>query len=442
MWPQMMIEPDRRHGLTVIPGGLEQSIKINRVDVPLAVLLGDSNGHSLPKLFHPDYLSTRTPEEHERLRLQGVDVLHLKLELTHSFTTSFGTIKDKDIILVVLKTAGGIEGIGECSVNPNPDYNEESAETVLTVLDKHLIPIIGELMGVSSIEDLTRSYENIKGNFAAKTGIEAAYWDLLSKTENTALHKYWGGRQVHVQTGVSIGGKTTEEVLHRVDKAVERGFSRVKLKIWPGFDTRVVEEVRSRYSDLPLQVDANSAYTLEDIDVFKELDHYGLILIEQPFSQYDLLDHARLQTQIETPVCLDESLKTVAIVRQAMELWAHIGKLDKLIINIKPPRMGGYWEAVKTADLCEAAGVRAWCGGMLDTSWTKRMNVQLSSHPAFVLPGDHAQQEPYYREDIADAPIQGRHGIISLPRLSQRYEDLDWSAIRKNTVSSKSYRFS
>lgn len=431
-----------RPDLTVINGGIQEpSLRVRRVNLDVDKLFsGNTEARDLPDVYISDPLNTRSPERHEKLTLREASILHLKLELTNPFTTSFGTIKDKDIVLVVLQTSEGVKGVGECSVNPNPDYSEESTQTVLTVLDKHLIPAIGNTKGVSSVEDLTNSYGNIRGNFAAKTGIEAAYWDLLSKIQDLSLHKYWVGRQGVALTGVSVGGRTIEEVLQRVDRAIEEGFPRVKLKIWPGFDIKLVESIRTRYPDLPLQVDANAAYTLEDVDVFKRLDQYGLVLIEQPFSPYDLLDHARLQTQIDTSLCLDESLKTLTNVRQAIELWRHIGKLNRLVVNIKPPRMGGYWEAVKTADLCMAAGIRAWCGGMLDTSWTKRMNVQLSSHLAFILPGDHAQQEPYYVEDIAAPPVREKRGVISIPRTSQRHEVLKWDVITKHTVDSKNYR--
>ncbi|MCL6096208.1 MAG: o-succinylbenzoate synthase [Patescibacteria group bacterium] len=427
-----------RPRLSIIQGGSDLPI-VRRVKLSDEILGIKNEELPLPEYLDTDKFRLGVPERHEAISFGNIGIFHLKLELTNAFTTSFGTIKDKDVILVVLKTKDGLEGVGECSVNPNPDYSEESAQTVLTVLDKHLIPSLKNGKQVTSVEDLVAAYRNIKGNFAAKAGVEAAYWDLLSRMKNIPLHQFWGGRQPHALTGVSVGARTVEELLPRVDKAVERGFPRIKLKIWPGFDIEPVNAVRSRYPDLPLQVDANSAYTTDDIDIFKELDKYGLILIEQPFTSYDLLDHARLQRQIATPICLDESLKTVTNVRQAIELWSHIGKLSSLIINIKPPRVGGYWEAVKIADLCQAAGVRAWCGGMLDTSWTKRMNIQLSSHPAFILPGDHAQQEPYYVEDISPAPLMGEHGVIPVSRLSQNHEELDWKVVKAKTVASSEY---
>lgn len=414
------------------------SIKFKRVDLH-DLLSNREQENSLPELFPSNQLERRSPECHEGLILQEAKVLHLKLELTNPFTTSFGTVKSKDVVLVVLKTSDGLEGIGECPVNPNPDYCEESTQTVLTVLDKHLIPSLRNKEQATNVEDFVAAYKNIKGNFAAKAGVEAAYWDLLSRTENVPLHKFWGGSQPDVLTGVSVGAKTMKELLPRVDRAIERGFPRIKLKIWPGFDVEPVDVVKSKYPDLPIQVDANSAYTIDDADVFKELDKYGLILIEQPFTSQDLLDHARLQTQIATPICLDESLKTMTNVRQAMELWHHIGRLNDLIVNIKPPRVGGYWESVKIADLCQTVGVRAWCGGMLDTAWTKKMNVQLSSHPAFVLPGDHAQQEPYYIEDISQSALMGEHGVIPVSSLSQKHDELNWNVIREKTVASRDY---
>lgn len=423
----------------LLQGGVDSSsnkpIGVDLHDIPLS----NDSGNVLPGMFFPSQLERRSPEFHEKLTLLGVNVLHLKLELTNPFTTSFGTIKDKDVVLVVLKTNEGLEGIGECSVNPNPDYNEESTQTVLTVLDKHLVPSLKNKNQATSVEDFMTAYKNIRGNFAAKVGMEAAYWDLLSRKEEVPLHKFWGGCQQYALTGVSVGAKTMKELLPRVDMAVERGFPRVKLKIWTGFDIEPVEAVRSKYPDLPLQVDANSAYTMADVGVFKALDKYGLILIEQPFTSYDLLDHARLQTQIATPICLDESLKTMTNVRQAIELWLHIGRLNDLIVNIKPPRVGGYWESVKIADLCQAAGVRVWCGGMLDTAWTKKMNVQLSSHPAFTLSGDHAQQGPYYIEDISQPPLMGEHGVIPVSRLSQNHEELDWKAVKEKIVDSRNY---
>lgn len=437
----MSCELENGPKLTLIRGGREDtSVRFKKVNIDVEnLLLGPTKEGELPDPLPSDSLTVRSPERHERLTLQEVTLLHLKLELTNPFTTSFGTIKDRDVILVALKTADGAEGIGECPVNPNPDYNEESAQTVLTVLDKHLIPRLQGLRTLTNVEDLIAAYANIRGNFAAKAGVEAAYWDLLSRFLNVPLYKFWGGGQKHILTGVSVGGQSKEEVIDRVDRAVERGFPRIKVKIWQGFDVEVVDAVRSKYPDIPLQVDANSAYTIRDIEIFKEMDKYGLVLIEQPFSSYDLLDHARLQGQINTPVCLDESLRTFDSVRQAIELWSHIGKLNRLVVNIKPPRMGGYWEAVKIADLCQTVGVRAWCGGMLDTAWTKRMNIQLSSHLAFVLPGDHAQQGPYYREDIALPPTVMERGVISVLDSSQKPEYLDWDVIDRKKISSRTY---
>lgn len=429
-----------RRGLTVIHGGNEMPI-VRQVDLPDDVLGIKKTENPLPNLLPRESISTRKPENHETLNIAEADIFHIKLELTNPFTTSFGTIKDKDVVLVFLKTADGITGIGECSVNPNPDYNEESTQTVLTVLDKHLLPRINIKQNINNVEDLLAIYGGVKGNFAAKTGIESAYWDLLSKRDGIPLHKYWGGGRDRVLTGVSIGGEDIDTTLRRVDKAVDMGFQRVKLKIRPGNDIQLIHAVRSRYPDLPLQVDANAAYSIDETDVFLKMDRYGLMLIEQPFSSTDLLDHARLQSQIDTPICLDESVRDYTTVRHAVELWSHIGKLDRLVINIKPPRMGGYWQAVKTADLCIDAGVRAFCGGMLDTSWTKLMNIQLSSHLAFVLPGDHAQQERYYTEDIAEPPLVNSSGVIRVSQLPQGSTSIKMRSIERNTVESKTYSF-
>jgi O-succinylbenzoate synthase len=274
-------------------------------------------------------------------------------------------------------------------------YSYETVETAWHVLSDFFIPaVLGEEL--EGIDDLRGRLQVHKGHPLAKAGLELGLWDLLAKANDVPLAKLIGGALESVPVGVSIGLQADiDALLRKVEGYVKTGYKRVKLKIKPGRDVKEVEAVRGEFPDLPLQVDANSAYRLEEMAVHKALDAFDLLLIEQPLAEDDLVDHSRLQEQLQTPLCLDESILSLRHTRQALEIDAC------RVINIKQARVGGFQEALDIHDLCIQKDVPVWCGGMLETGIGRAANLALASLPGFRLPGDISASDRYYAEDIA-----------------------------------------
>ena len=250
----------------------------------------------------------------------------------------------------------------------------------------------------------------MKGNAFARAGLEMACWDALARSQGKPLHALLGGTRGEILSGVSLGiEKGTETLFDRIDQFLAEGYRRIKLKIGPGHDLDVVRQVRRRYPEIPLQVDANSAYTLDDLATLKQLDAFDLLLIEQPLAHDDIIDHARLQAELATPICLDESIHSAADARKALDLGAC------RVINIKVSRLGGLLEARRVHDYCLARGVPVWCGGMHEFGIGRAANVTIASLPGFTLPGDVSGSDKYYRRDVVAPPILAVNGAIAVP---------------------------
>lgn len=356
----------------------------------------------------------------------------IDLRLRTPFTTSFGTATLLRRPFVVLETSDGRRGVGEVPTLPEPAYKPEvDTPSVLTSLREWLLPSLRNAQhqdgGVADIGALRQSYAWVKGAVFAKSGIEAAYWDLLAQQADVPLWRLWGGEPRSFDVGVSIGGASTDAVLRLAAQAVDRGYHRLKVKIWPGFDRDPVAALRQRYPEMLLQVDANSAYDLESWDRLKQLDEFGLLLIEQPLFDDDVVLHARISRNLKTPICLDESIHSLRDVETAISLWQEGAGLDRLIINIKPPRVAGFAEAIAIAQRCRAAGVQTWIGGMLDSAWGKAMNLQLNGLTAIGLPGDHfSPGGPYFEEDVTTAPLTAANGRVTLDDTARAGSTIDW----------------
>lgn len=369
------------------------------------------------------------------LNLKSIAVHQVRLRLQKPFITSFGRQEERDTILIVMRTHDDIVGVGETPSLVAPMYDDQYMWADFDVLQRYLIPSIqSELKGcITSIDDLQKVFSHVKGHRFAKCGIEAAYWNAYATQQSNSLATLWGATQDSVVAGFSIGGKTLADVQDRAQEAVAVGFKRLKIKIWPGFDVDVLRLLRDTYPDLILQVDANAAYDPSNIDhvsALKALDAFALLLIEQPFAPNRVLDHARFQAEydLKTPICLDESILDLHDARQAYELWKLFDVEDRLVINVKPPRVGGYWESIRIAEYCQEHNIPCWVGGMLETGIGKWMNIILAAHPAFTLPGDHLQPQPYYERDIiSPLPQVAADGTVALP--SQGLGVIDWQAI-------------
>ena len=331
------------------------------------------------------------------LSINAVELRRIRLPLVAPFRTSFGTQTERDVLVIRVLTSVG-EGWGECVALRDPLYSSEYVDGAEHVLRYHLLPRLFRA-GTISAESVAAVLEEVIGHRMAKASVEMAILDAELRAEGRSLGEYLGAVHDRIDCGVSVGIQdSVARLLDTVGAYVDAGYRRVKMKIEPGWDIEPVRAVRAQFgSTLPLQVDANSAYTSADSDHLKRLDEFGLLLIEQPFPEEEILAHARLATLIETPVCLDESIVSAQTAVDAIELGA------AEIINIKPGRVGGYLEARRIHDVCLERGVPVWCGGMLETGIGRAANIALAALPGFTLPGDVSASSRYFHQDITPA---------------------------------------
>jgi O-succinylbenzoate synthase len=340
--------------------------------------------------------------------VRAVELRLIGLPLVRPFRTSFGTETDKVCVLVRVE-ADDAEGWGECVTGPDPGFSEEFNEGAWLVLRDFLVPLVFSA-GEIAAEDLDRVLVGVRGSPMAKAALIDAFVDAELRARGLSLASYLGAERERVACGVSVGiTPTTEQLLDEVAGYLAAGYRRIKLKIEPGTDVDRVEAVRSAHPDIALSVDANAAYRLDDVEVFRDLDELGLLMIEQPLHHDDLVQHARLQAQIRTDLCLDESIRSSAHAAAALELGSC------RIINIKQGRVGGVLEARRVHDVARAGGVPVWCGGMLETGVGRAVNVALAAMPGFTLPGDTSASSRYFAEDITEPFIMDPDGTMEVP---------------------------
>jgi len=343
------------------------------------------------------------------MRIDRIELRHTKMELVSPFTTSMGTEYDEEHIMVRVD-ADGITGWGESVAEGTPFYSYETVPTAWHILQDFLIPsILGK--DITSIDEAISLYSKVRGHMMAKAGLEAALWDAFAKAKKLSLSKMLGGTRNKIDVGVSIGIQSSPEALiKKVEGYLAEGYKRIKIKISPGNDIQYVKALRKYFPDILLQVDANSAYQLEHIKLFKEMDDYNLLLIEQPLGYEDIYDHSKLQRELKTPICLDESIHSLDDTRAAIEL-------DSCrVINIKPGRVSGFTESKLIHDYCASKNIPVWCGGMLESGIGRAGNVALASLPNFTLPGDISASKRYYKEDIVEPEfIVNKDGTMDVP---------------------------
>jgi len=329
------------------------------------------------------------------MKIESITLHHISMPLVAPFETSFGRETDRQCVLITLQ-ADGLTGYGECVATRDPGYNYETAGTAWHILKDFVAPLIlGQK--IPDARDFQRRVEGIRGHHLAKAGVEMALWDLLGKRDGKSLKEMIGGTRDKVDVGVSIGIQDSASALVRtVQSYLENGYRRVKIKIKPGREVDETSAVRRAYPDLRLQVDANSAYTLETAGSLKQLDDLDLLLIEQPLFEDDIWDHRKLQAEFRTPICLDESILSPRHARYALEMEAC------KIINIKPARVAGLSQGIMIHDYCRARNVPVWCGGMLETGVGRASNLAMASLPGFTLPGDISASDRYYQRDITN----------------------------------------
>ena len=334
------------------------------------------------------------------MKIERVILRQIRMPLVHFFETSFGRTYERHIILVEAQ-AGGISGWGEVTAGENPFYNEEWTESAWRILRDYAAPrVLGrEFDGPEAVYPLTA---HIRGHNMAKGALETAAWDLAARMECVPLWKrIGGGARREIPCGVSIGiQNSVEELIETIERELAAGYQRIKMKIKPGWDVDVVVRVRERFPLIKLMADANSAYTLADADHLRKLDDFYLMMIEQPLAHDDIIDHAELQARLQTPICLDESIRSAHHAAQAIRLRAC------QILNIKLGRVGGFAEARRLHDVAQAAGIPVWCGGMLEAGIGRAHNVALATLPNFVLPGDVSASRRYWQRDIIQPAVE------------------------------------
>ena len=342
------------------------------------------------------------------MRLEAVELIRIGIPLVAPFETSFGVQSDRDILLVKAITSDG-EGWGECVAGEEPTYSPEYVDGAQHVLAHHLLPRLVEREELKA-EDVFGLLRRVHGHQMAKAAIEMAILDAQLRASGESFGRYFGAVRAEVDCGVSVGiHLTIPELLHTVGGFLVQGYRRIKLKIKPGWDVEPVRAVRERFGDVPLQVDANTAYGLSDAKHLAELDEYDLLLIEQPMPEDQVLAHAQMAEIVGTPICLDESIHSLQAAADAIELHAC------RIINVKPGRIGGYLEARRIHDLCASHSIPVWMGGMLETGIGRAGNVAMAAMSNFTLPGDTSASDRYYHRDIITEPFVLHDGRLRVP---------------------------
>lgn len=371
------------------------------------------------------------------LTLMQIDLIELTeicMPLVHFFQTSFGKTEERRIILVRVVEKNGAEGWGECTAGELPSYCEEWIESCWITIEKILAPLIiqKELISANEVWDLMKK---VRGNRMAKASLETAIWDLEAKLNGKPLWQHLGGTRQEIPCGVSIGIQNSlDELLKKIQKELEAGYQRIKIKIAPGWDLDVIKKVRETFGMIPLMVDANSAYSLKDVELFKKMDEFELMMLEQPLSYDDIIDHSELQKQIKTPICLDESIRSPEDARKAIEIGAC------RIINIKNGRVGGHKQSKSIENICRDKQIPVWCGGMLESGIGRAHNIAMSTLEGFVLPGDVSASKRYWHADIIEPEVEvTTKGTIVAPKLpgigfNVRKDKIQKLAVRKAIV--------
>lgn len=362
------------------------------------------------------------------MKIKKLTILKVEIPMITSFTTSFGTVTAKPTVIVKVETDDGLTGFGESSALPFPNYKPETTDICMLVLKNYIAPLVLN-KNFETVEQLMTLLKPIKGHNFSKTGLETTIWMILSLKMKKSLKELLGGTQDKIAVGESIGIKDSiEETLEEVKLRLDQGFRRIKIKIKPGWDIQLVEAIRTKFGDIDLMVDANSSYTLEDVRTLKKLDNYSLMMMEQPLSDDDIIDHSVLQKQIKTPICLDESIHCAEDARKAIFLKAC------KIINIKPGRVGGLLESKKIHDMCQENGLGVWCGGLLETGIGRGFNIAIASLPNYIYPADMSPVNFFYSDDLVkDSFLVDKEGYIEVPDKVGLGFEVDEEKIEKYT---------
>lgn len=368
------------------------------------------------------------------MKISRIVLRHVMMKLKQPFTTSFGTTLEKSFLLVEVHDEEGLVGYGESTAMENPLYNEETVKTNHHMLRDYLIPLV---LGreLRHPDECSTLFSPIRRNMMAKAALEGAIWDLYAKRQQQPLSRALGGAKEKIPVGVSIGIQSDiPAMLRQVERFLTEGYRRIKVKVKPGADVEVLAAIRREFGDIPLMADANSAYTLDDLELLRQFDEFGLMMIEQPLAHDDIVDHAILQRELRTPICLDESIHSVDDVRRALQLGSC------RIINIKVGRVGGLTPAKQIHDYCLSQDIPVWCGGMLESGVGRAHNVAIASLAGFSLPGDTSASDRYWEQDLIRPAVTVENGYVTIPDAPGIGYEVDRDQVERITVASETYR--
>ncbi len=370
------------------------------------------------------------------MKIEAITLREIRMPLVHFFETSFGRTYSRTILLATVHCEG-VDGWGECVAGENPFYSSEWIESAWPTLVEHLIPpLLGRC--IESARECPALFAKVRGHRMAKAALENALWDAEATQKQQPLWKLLGGSRREIPCGVSIGIQdSVEQLLEKIQTELAAGYRRIKVKVKPGWDVNVLERIRSRWADITLSCDANSAYTLDQVEHLRKFDQFNLLMIEQPLWDDEIYYHARLQKELRTAICLDESIVSARSAAFAMEIGAC------RIINVKVGRVGGFSEAISVHDVAHSQKIPVWCGGMLETGIGRAHNIALSTLANFSLPGDVSASKRYWKEDIIDPEVevspQGMIAVSDQPGTGYRVKTdlIEKLTVRKETLRAK-----
>jgi o-succinylbenzoate synthase len=368
------------------------------------------------------------------MKIEAITLREVEMPLVQFFETSFGRIYSRRMLLVTVH-CDGVEGWGECVADESPFYSSESVDTAWLIIRQYLAPM---LLGkeVQKGSDVPPLLARVRGHRMAKGALENAMWDAEARAKNIALWRLLGGTRDKIPCGVSIGIQDShEQLLGKIETELAAGYQRIKVKVKPGWDVEVLEKIRKRWPDILLSCDANSAYTLKDVEHLKKFDPFHLLMIEQPLWNDDIYFHAVLQKQLQTAICLDEAIESSRDAQAALEMGSC------RIVNIKVGRVGGFTEAIAIHDIAHRFGVPVWCGGMLESGLGRSHNIALSTLPNFSLPGDVSASKRYWKEDVIEPEVTvTKDGFIPIRDVPGTGYNLRENQIEKITTKKETLR--
>ena len=369
------------------------------------------------------------------MKIASIELFVIQMPLKSPFLTHLGAVNNREGIIVKVTNSDGLSGFGEGVAFSTPWYTEETVATSLHMLTDILIPLL-QKHPIDHPEEASHLFSSIRRNNMAKAALETALWDLYAKVNTKPLSKILGGTRPVIASGVVVATDSTANALRQIEQYLIEGYQRIKVKINPNQDYSFLAEIRSHYPELPIMADANSAYSLKDIDRLKALDEFNLIMIEQPLAHDDIIEHALLQKEIRTPICLDESIVTFDDARKALEFGSC------KVINIKVGRIGGLYEAKRIHDYCFEKGLPVWCGGMIEFGISRAHNIALASLPGFSIPGDISASSRFWEEDIISPEVIVENGFIHVPLNSGIGYEMNEKRLQEVLLTKRTFTFS